>query len=106
MINIALSETSIALCLYDWTSHQRHTQIAMERLCDGTRSRLLHPYLHRENRDRGNTPHQPRSVGTMRRMGQRIGVQRTHSRNDTPPIKKVDCRCWDKKENNLPLLET
>ena len=49
--------------------------------------------------------HQPRSVGTMRRMGQRIGVQRTHSRNDTPPIEKVDCRCWDKEENNLPLHE-
>ena len=48
--------------------------------------------------------HQPRSVGTMRRMGQRIGVQWTHPRNDTPPIEKVDCRCWDKEENNLPLL--
>ena len=35
-------------------------------------------------------------------MGQRIGVQRTYSRNDTPPIEKVDCRCRDKKENNLP----
>ena len=66
MINIALSETSIALCLYDWTSHQRHTQIAMERLFDGTRSRLLHPYLYRENRDRGDTTHQSRGIGTLR----------------------------------------
>ena len=26
------AETSIAVCLYDWTSHQRHTQIAVKRL--------------------------------------------------------------------------
>ena len=38
-------------------------------------------------------------------MGQRIGVQRTHPRNDTPPTKTVDCRGWDKEENNIPLLE-
>ena len=42
----------------------------------------------------------------MRRMGQRIGVQRTHPRNDTPPTKTMDCRGWDKEEDNLPLLET
>lgn len=41
----------------------------------------------------------------MRRMGQRIGVQRTHPRNDAPPTKTVDCRGWDKEENNLPLLQ-
>ena len=41
----------------------------------------------------------------MRRMGQRIGVQRTYSRNDTPPVEKVDCRGWDKEENNIPLFE-
>ena len=49
--------------------------------------------------------HQPRSVGTMRRMGQRIGVQRTHPRNDSPPTQTMDCRGWDKEENNLPLLQ-
>ena len=61
--------------------------------------------MHRENRDQSNTPHQPRSVGTMRRMGQRISVQRTHPCNDTPPTKAVDCRGWDKEENSLPLLQ-
>ena len=39
-------------------------------------------------------------------MGQRIGVQRTHTRNDTPPTKTMDCRGWDKEKNNLPLLES
>ena len=36
----------------------------------------------------------------------RIGVQRTYSRNDSPPVEKVDCRCRDKEENNLPLFES
>ena len=39
-------------------------------------------------------------------MRQRIGVQRTHPCNDTPPTKTVDCRGWDKEENNLPLLSS
>ena len=99
------AETSISIRLYDRITHQRHTTIKMERFWNGPRSRLLYPHLYRENRDRSNTLHQPRGVGAMRWMGQRISVQRTHPSNDTPPIEKVDCRCWDKEENNLPLLQ-
>ena len=42
----------------------------------------------------------------MRRMGQRIGVQRAHTRNASPPPKTMDCRGWDKEENNFPLFES
>ena len=38
-------------------------------------------------------------------MRQRIGIQRAHSRNDTPPTQTVDCRGWDNEEDNLPLLQ-
>lgn len=41
----------------------------------------------------------------MRRIGQRIGVQRTHPRNDTPPTQTMDCRGRDKEENNIPLFQ-
>ena len=50
------AEASIAVCLYDRTSHQRHTQIVVERLWDGAWSGLLHSHLHREDRDRSDTP--------------------------------------------------